>query len=62
MLKMGYLASTSCYVCVSHSSDVIDTYLEALDSVFALIAECEAGRSLTPLGRSRLSYGFKRLN
>ena len=63
MLKSGYLASTSCYVCMSHTSDVIDSYFEVLDGIFALIAECEAGRSIDDLLDGPVCHsGFKRLN
>ena len=63
MLKKGYLASSSCYVSLSHESDVMEPYLEALDDVFALIAECEAGRSLEELLDGPVCHdGFKRLN
>lgn len=63
MLKKGYLATTSCYVCLSHTQDVIEQYLEALNDVFALIAECEAGRSIEDLLDGPVCHGgFKRLN
>ncbi len=63
MLKKGYLAATSCYVSLAHQSDVIESYLDALDEVFALIAECEAGRSVEKLLDGPVCHGgFKRLN
>ena len=63
MLKKGYLAATSCYVCLAHTSDVIDSYFDVLDGVFALIAECEAGRSVEDLLEGPVCHGgFKRLN
>ena len=63
MLKKGYLAATSCYISLAHTSDVIDPYLEALDEVFALIAECEEGRSVEELLEGPVCHGgFKRLN
>jgi len=63
MLKKGYLAATSCYTCLAHTSDVIDRYLDILDGVFALIAECEAGRSVDDLLEGPVCHGgFKRLN
>ena len=63
MLKRGYLAATSCYVSLAHQSDVIESYLDALDEVFALIAECEAGRSVEELLDGPVCHGgFKRLN
>ena len=63
MLKKGYLASTSCYVSVCHTPDVIDPYLGALDDVFAVISECEAGRPVDELLEGPVCHGgFKRLN
>ena len=63
MLKKGYLAATSCYVCLAHKSDVIEPYLDTLDGVFALIAECESGRSIEGLLEGPVCHGgFKRLN
>jgi len=63
MLKKGYLAATSCYTSLAHTPDVIESYLEALDQVFALIAECESGRSVEELLEGPICHaGFKRLN
>jgi glutamate-1-semialdehyde 2,1-aminomutase len=63
MLKHGYLAATSCYTCLAHTPDVIAPYLDALDGVFAVIAECEAGRSVEDLLEGPVCHGgFKRLN
>ena len=63
MLKKGYLAATSCYSSLAHTPDVVESYLEALDQVFALIAECEAGRPVEELLEGPICHGgFKRLN
>jgi len=63
MLKKGYLAATSCYICLAHTADVLEPYLDAFDQVLALIAECEAGRSVEELlGGPVCHAGFKRLN
>jgi glutamate-1-semialdehyde 2,1-aminomutase len=63
MLKKGYLAATSCYTCLAHTPDVLELYLDALDEVFGLIAECEAGRSVEELLEGPICHsGFKRLN
>ena len=63
MLKMGYLASTSCYACIMHTPRVLSSYFEALDRVFALISECEDGRSVHALLEGPVCHsGFKRLN
>jgi len=63
MLKKGFLAATSCYICLAHTPDVLEPYLAALDPVFALIAECEVGRSVEEFLEGPVCHGgFKRLN
>jgi glutamate-1-semialdehyde 2,1-aminomutase len=63
MLAKGFLAGTSVYVCTAHAPDVVDRYFEALDPVFALIAECEGGRDVNALLKGPICHdGFKRLN
>ena len=63
LLKQGFLASTSCYTCLSHTPEVIDSYLNVLDGVFGLIAECESGRPIHDLLDGPVCHsGFKRLN
>lgn len=63
MLNKGYLAATSVYTCLAHTPDIVDGYFDALDPVFALIAECEAGRDVGSLLRGPICHaGFKRLN
>lgn len=63
MLKKGYLAGTACYVCLAHTPEVQERYLDGLDAVFGLIAECESGRSVEKLLQGPVCHsGFKRLN
>jgi glutamate-1-semialdehyde 2,1-aminomutase len=63
MLKKSYLAATSCYVSLAHIPEVIEPYLEALDSVFSLIAECEHGRPVEEMLEGPVCHsGFRRLN
>lgn len=63
MLKKGYLATTSCYMCLAHTPEVIEPYYEALDQVFALIADCEQGLKVEELLEGPVCHGgFKRLN
>ena len=63
MLKKGYLASTSIYVCTEHKPEVVDGYFAALDPVFGLIKQCEQGRDVMGLLEGPLCHaGFKRLN
>lgn len=62
MLKAGYLAGTSVYVCTAHDAAVVDRYFEALDPVFALIAQCEDGRVAGALLEGPVCHsGFSRL-
>ena len=63
MLKKGYLAANSVYVCTEHKQDVVNGYFEALDPVFSVIKECEDGRDINSLLETPLCHsGFKRLN
>ena len=63
MLKKGFLAATSVYVCTEHKENIIDHYFEALDPIFSLIKECESGRLIDPLLDGPICHaGFKRLN
>ncbi|MEJ8836240.1 pseudaminic acid cytidylyltransferase [Ramlibacter sp. AN1133] len=63
MLSKGYLAGNSVYVCTEHTPAVLDGYFEALDSVLALIRECEDGRDVMGLLKGPVCHaGFKRLN
>jgi glutamate-1-semialdehyde 2,1-aminomutase len=62
LLKAGYLAGTSVYVCTAHDAAVVDRYFEALDPVFALIAQCEDGRDAAALLEGPVCHsGFSRL-
>lgn len=63
MLKKGYLAGNSVYVCTEHKPEVIDGYFTALDPVFALIKQCEDGGDVISLLQGPICHaGFKRLN
>jgi glutamate-1-semialdehyde 2,1-aminomutase len=63
MLKKGYLAATSIYPCTEHTQPLIDEYFAALEPLFALIKECENGRSIDALLEGPVCHGgFKRLN
>ena len=57
MLKRGFLASTSFYSSLAHSSDILSRYLNELDFVFSMINECENGKSIYDfLGGTHLSW------
>ncbi len=63
MLKKGYLASTSVYVCTEHTKEVVDQYIENLDPIWAKIKECEEGLAVESLLEGPICHaGFKRLN
>lgn len=63
MLKKGFLAANSVYVCTEHSPDIVDEYFEHLDPVFETISECEEGKSIDALLEGPICHsGFKRLN
>jgi len=63
MLKHGYLAGNSVYVCTEHTEEIVNGYFEKLDSVFLTIAKCENGHSIDELLEGPVCHeGFKRLN
>lgn len=63
MLKRGYLAATSVYVSTAHTDEVIDSYIDTLDAVFGLIAQCEDGAPIAEFLEGPICHsGFKRLN
>lgn len=63
MLKKGFLAGTSVYACTEHTQAIVDHYFDAIDPIFALIKECETGRSVDSLLDGPVCHtGFKRLN
>ncbi len=63
MLKKGFLASTTCYSCISHKEEITKKYLESLEVVFDLISKCEDGLNIDNLLEGPVCHtGFKRLN
>jgi glutamate-1-semialdehyde 2,1-aminomutase len=63
MLDRGFLAGTSVYVCIDHSSRILEDYFASLDRAFALIKECQEGRDVLTLLRGPICHtGFQRLN
>jgi glutamate-1-semialdehyde 2,1-aminomutase len=63
MLKKSYLAGTSVYVSVEHTTDRVNQFFTELAPIFSLIKECEDGRDVTALLQGPVcSSGFKRLN
>ena len=63
MLSKGYLAGNSVYVCIDHTPEVVVEFFDALDPIFALVKDCEAGRDVMSLLKGPVCHGgFKRLN
>ncbi len=62
MLKKGYLAFTGVYMCQQHTRKVIDSYLDALDGVFAKIKKGLENDSLSSMLDGPVCHGgFHRL-
>ena len=64
MLKKGWLAGSSVYVCIGHTDSVIENYLNELDPIFKTISDFEKShRDISELLEGPISHGgFKRLN
>lgn len=63
MLKKGYLAANSIYVCTEHSEELINGYFECLEPIFSIIKDCEEGLEVESLLEGPDCHsGFKRLN
>lgn len=64
MLKRGFLASNSVYVCTAHTPEILDNYFKELNNLFATIAQCENGvQNIDDLLEGPVCHGgFKRLN
>ena len=63
MLKRGYLASNSVYVCTHHTPEIVDKYFNNLDEVFEIIQRCVEGiEPATFLNGPIAHSGFRRLN
>ncbi len=63
MLKRGYLASNTVYVCTEHTQKILNEYEKALDEVFKIIGECEQGKPVSEFLDGPVCYkDFKRLS
>tara|TARA_B100000768_G_scaffold180956_1_gene202325 strand:- start:899 stop:2926 length:2028 start_codon:yes stop_codon:yes gene_type:complete len=63
MLKKGFLAATSIYLCTEHKDEIIDEYIYELDHIFKKIKECEDGLNILELLEGPVCHsGFSRLN
>lgn len=62
MLKRGFLASTACYISLSHSLEIVNRYLATCDEVFEVIASAEKDNGVNELLEGPACHsGFKRL-
>ena len=64
MLKRGFLASNTCYVCIEHNAEILENYFTNLDLVFSIIQKCENGElNIDEILEGPICHeGFKRLN
>ena len=64
MLKKGFLASTNFYASTAHTDQHLESYFNALDPVYAIIAKCESDvLNIKDLLDGPVCHsGFKRLN
>ena len=64
MLKKNFLAGNCCYVCIDHTDEIIDMYLNNLLEIFKLISMCIRDEELIEnlLDDEICTSGFKRLN
>jgi glutamate-1-semialdehyde 2,1-aminomutase len=64
MLKKGYLAGNSIYVCIDHTQEVLDGYFSAIEPIFSVIKDCEDEKKdiMGLLEGPVVHGGFKRLN
>ena len=62
MLKRGYLAAGSVYVSYAHTKEIIDTYLQAVDEVFAIMTSAIRNNTIFQKLETKVKVeGFKRL-
>ena len=63
MLKKGYLAGNSIYVCTKHTEEVLSGYYQNLEPLFRDVAEFENGKDVMARLKGPICHGgFKRLN
>ena len=63
MLKKNILATTTVYVSIAHSKNLINRYLKILDDLFKIISRCEKGEDIFVYLENKTSEtDFARLN
>ncbi|MEE9379260.1 MAG: aminotransferase class III-fold pyridoxal phosphate-dependent enzyme [Candidatus Lokiarchaeia archaeon] len=62
MLKKGYLASSSVYVSYSHTKEIVEDYLKAVDEVFKILSQGIKENKISDLLDGPVAHsGFQRL-
>ncbi len=62
MLSRGFLSAGTVYVSYAHNDELVDSYLENVDDVFAVLAEAMGSASVERLLRGPVAHsGFSRL-
>lgn len=63
MIKKGFLAANSVYVCIDHNEKIIKKYMKNLDNIFKIIKNCEKNNNIDSLLETETCQtGIKRLN
>lgn len=63
MLKNGFIAGNSIYVCIEHDREIVDSYFNKLEPVFSKIKDCEEGLDVNSILDGPICHSdFKRLN
>ena len=63
MLKSGYLAGNSVYVCIDHSKNIVDKYMNTLDESFGMVSKIINGEAPKQFLDGPICHsGFRRLN
>ena len=63
MLKQGFLAGNSVYVCIDHSKNIVDKYIDALKTPFEMVFQVLEGEEPETFLEGPICHGgFSRLN
>ena len=63
MLRNNFLASNTVYCSISHTDNIIKSYINKLENVFKIIKDCQNGHDINKFLKSKISRkDFKRLN
>ncbi len=63
MIKSSYLAGNSVYVCIDHSKDIVDEYMNTLDNSFRIISKIIKGENPEQFLEVPICHeGLRRLN